>query len=54
MSWLYIPPAYPVDEHVNDPDNCAVEDWFITANEVTGKEDDPQPQTVGECVGEQA
>ena len=38
----------------SDTDNCAVEDWFITQDDLLGKEGDLPIQTVGEHLREQA
>ena len=38
----------------SDTDNCAVEDWFITQDDLLGKEADLPIQTVCECLREQA
>ena len=38
----------------SNTDNCAVEDWFITQDDLLGKEGDLPIQTVGECPREQA
>ena len=38
--------------YLANADNCAVEDWFITHDDLVGKEGDPPIQIVIECLRE--